>query len=183
MYFACEISGFGALKRQRRVGFASFQEHVKPYSSCECLRQYIHSVRWRLELWWWHRSGSVLINDTTHTTCKFLASGRHACSAYLSTPRLFPVFLRQVFFACGAMVLVFEMFAVPHLTPWLGVRTSQRMGSVVLVPVYAFLPTLSSVQGSDLAVAIASLIFLFTCYVCSHAVSTCRYGRTVQQRD
>ena len=89
-------------------------------------------------------------------------------------PRTHPAHVRrfcQVFLACGVMVLVFELFAVPHLTPRLGVRMSQRVGSVVLVPVYIFLPMLSSVNGAHLAVTVASLILLFTCFVCSHAVS------------
>jgi len=81
------------------------------------------------------------------------------------------------------MVLVFELFAVPHLTPRLGVQMSQRVGSVVLVPVYIFLPMLSSVNGAHLAVTVASLILLFTCYVCSHAVSAFRFGRASNRRD
>ena len=73
-------------------------------------------------------------------------------------------------------MLVFELFAVPHLTPRLGVQMSQRVGSVVLVPVYIFLPMLSSVNGPDLAVTVAVLILLFTCFTCSHAVSAFRCG-------
>ena len=68
--------------------------------------------------------------------------------------------------------MVFEFFAVPNLTPRLGIKTSQRVGAAILVPLYALLPTLSSVKGYESAVAIAATIFLFTGYVCSHAVST-----------
>lgn len=69
------------------------------------------------------------------------------------------------------MVLVFEIFAVPNLTPRLGVRVSQRVGSVFEVPVYFMLPLISHANGSDFPVTIAAIILLFTCYVTSNSVS------------
>lgn len=69
------------------------------------------------------------------------------------------------------MVLVFELFAVPKLTPWLGVRTSYRVGSVVQIPVFFLFPLLSLANGTELPVTFISLVLLFTTFVCSHAVS------------
>eukprot|EP00904_Undaria_pinnatifida_P000576 jgi/Undpi1/10519/HiC_scaffold_29.g12969.m1 len=75
----------------------------------------------------------------------------------------------QVFLTCGFMVMVFEMFAVPQLTPRLGVRLFQRIGSVFEVPTYFLFPVLSTVNAAGFPVAFASLILLLTCYVCSNS--------------
>ena len=78
--------------------------------------------------------------------------------------------LDQVFFACGLLVLLFELAAVPYLTPWLGVKLSQRLGSVFEVPIYFLFPLLSRMEGSDLQVALIALVLLFTCYVGTNSV-------------
>ena len=79
--------------------------------------------------------------------------------------------VRQVFLISGLMVLVFEIFAVPNLTPRIGIRMSQRVGSVCELPVYFLIPLLSRADGADFPVTIALLILLFMCYVCSNSVS------------
>lgn len=68
------------------------------------------------------------------------------------------------------MVLVFEVFAVPYLTPWLGVRTSQRLASIFEVPVYFLIPLISVLNIGGLSDTIASVIFLFAINVCSDSV-------------
>lgn len=89
---------------------------------------------------------------------------------------------RQVYLACGFMVLVFELVAVPIITPCLGVRLSQRVGSVFEVPTYLVLPLVSLASGSGLPVTIASLLLLFTSSVCINSVgAACRCGRSIAQ--
>lgn len=103
----------------------------------------------------------------SHTSVARLDSASHP-----PLPAPLPPFLEQVFFACGLMVLVFELVAVPYLTPWLGVKLSQRLGSVFEVPIYFLFPLLSSMGGGDLPVTLTALVLLFTCYVCTNSVST-----------
>ena len=76
------------------------------------------------------------------------------------------------------MVLLFELVAVPYLTPWLGVQLSQRLGSAFEVPIYVLFPFLSRMGGGNLAVTLTALVLLFTCYICTNSVSaTCSvYG-------
>lgn len=69
------------------------------------------------------------------------------------------------------MILAFDLFAVPNLTPRLGVRMSQRLGSVFEVPVYFLIPLLSRVHVADFPVTAAAIILLFVCYITSNAVS------------
>ena len=68
--------------------------------------------------------------------------------------------------------MVFEMFAVPNLTPRLGVRLFQRIGSVFGVPTYFLFPVLSTVHAAGFPVAFVSIILLLMCYVCSNSVRT-----------
>lgn len=70
------------------------------------------------------------------------------------------------------MVLVFEIFAVPNITPRLGVRNAQRMSSVLEVPVYLLIPIISLLDGESTAATFASIFLVFTCYVSSNLVST-----------
>ena len=69
------------------------------------------------------------------------------------------------------MVLVFEIFAVPNIVSRLGVRTSQRLGSVFEIPVYLLVPLLSRVNAAGLPVTAAAIFLLFTCTVGTNAVS------------
>lgn len=85
-------------------------------------------------------------------------------------PRLSTVF--QAFLIGGLMVLAFELFAVPNLTPRLGVRMSQRLGSAFEIPVYVLIPLLSCLNGAKFPASLVAVILLFTCYVTSNAVST-----------
>ena len=71
------------------------------------------------------------------------------------------------------MVLAFELLAVPYLTPWLGVQTSQRLGSVFEVPAYVLFPLLSLVNNTGYPVTVPVLILLFTSYVCTNSVGGC----------
>eukprot|EP00904_Undaria_pinnatifida_P000581 jgi/Undpi1/10523/HiC_scaffold_29.g12973.m1 len=74
----------------------------------------------------------------------------------------------QVFLTCGFLVMILEMFAVPNLTPRLGIRLFQRIGSVFEVPTYFLFPVLSTVSAAGFPVAFASLVLLLMCYVCSN---------------
>lgn len=75
------------------------------------------------------------------------------------------------------------MFAVPNLLPWLGVRLSQRLGSVIQVPVLVIFPLLSLVNTAGYSVTTATTILLFTCYACSNSVGALRYrGKAVEQK-
>lgn len=69
------------------------------------------------------------------------------------------------------MVLVFEIFAVPYLTPWLGITTSHRLGSIFEIPVYFLVPIISVLNVGELPENVASVILLFTAYVCTDSVS------------
>ena len=69
------------------------------------------------------------------------------------------------------MVLVYEIFAVPNITPRLGVRMSQRVGSVFMLLVYFLLPPLSNANDAGTHVTIITVILLFTSYVGSNMVS------------
>lgn len=71
------------------------------------------------------------------------------------------------------MVLLFELVAVPYLTPWLGVRLSQRLGSAFEVPIYFIFPWLSRMGGGNLPVTLTALVLLFTCCACTNSVSGC----------
>lgn len=81
--------------------------------------------------------------------------------------------LWQVFFACGAMLLVFELFAVPIFTPRLGVRLCQRLGSVVEVPIYVVIPFLSHMNSTGLLVQAFAAILLFLFLAASDPVRAC----------
>ena len=84
-----------------------------------------------------------------------------------------PHLLQQVYFACGLLVLLFELAAVPYLTPWLGVKLSQRLGSLFEVPVYILFPLVSRMGGGGLPVTLTVMVLLFTSYVCTNSVSAC----------
>lgn len=76
-----------------------------------------------------------------------------------------------MFLATGLVLLVFEMFAVPKLLPWMGVRLSQRLGSVVVASSYATMPLISVVNRAGYPVTVLAAIILFACFACSNAVS------------
>lgn len=59
------------------------------------------------------------------------------------------------------MLLVFELFFVPILTPWLGIRLCQRVGSVVEVPLYFIFPLLSHLSSTGHLVKTAGAVLLF----------------------
>lgn len=66
------------------------------------------------------------------------------------------------------------MVAVPTVLPRVGVRAYQRVGSVLQAPAYILLPMLSNADNTaGFPVALASLILLCTCYVCTNSVGTC----------
>ena len=98
----------------------------------------------------------------------------YRCSSHTlpQTPHL-PHLPQQVFVACGVSVLLFEIAAVPYLTPWLGVKLSQRLGSLFEVPIYFLLPLVSRMGGDGLPVTLVMVVLLFTCYVCTNSVSAC----------
>eukprot|EP00904_Undaria_pinnatifida_P003321 jgi/Undpi1/12990/HiC_scaffold_7.g02654.m1 len=75
----------------------------------------------------------------------------------------------QVFLACGMFVLFFELVVVPYLTPWLGVKLSQRLGSVFEVPLYVCFPLVSRIGGGEVPVTITTFIMLFTFFVCTNS--------------
>lgn len=83
------------------------------------------------------------------------------------------------------MVLLFEIVAVPYLTPWLGVQLAQRLGSVFEVPIYFLLPLMARIGGGDLPVTLTGLVLLFTTYVCTNSVSAhhhdCVYGCSIRR--
>lgn len=87
------------------------------------------------------------------------------------TPRLRLSTTWQAYLMSGLMVLAFEIIAVPNLTPRLGVRMSQRLGSIFEIPVYFLIPLISRVNGAEFPVDVAAVILLFTCYVTSNSVS------------
>lgn len=65
---------------------------------------------------------------------------------------------------------MFEVLVVPYLTPWLGIRTSQRLGSIFEVPVYFLVPLMSVLNAGGLPATVVSLILLFTVNVCTDSV-------------
>ena len=68
-------------------------------------------------------------------------------------------------------VLALETLVVPHVTPWLGVKRSQRIGSVIEIPMIILVPMLSRVANSDgLPIFFTSVALLIICYACSNAV-------------
>lgn len=79
------------------------------------------------------------------------------------------------------MVLIFEIFAVPRLTPWLGIKTSQRLGSVFEIPVYLVIPLLSVLDVGGRFETVALLILLFMECVCANMVGAAAMG--VQHGD
>eukprot|EP00904_Undaria_pinnatifida_P000574 jgi/Undpi1/10517/HiC_scaffold_29.g12967.m1 len=91
----------------------------------------------------------------------------------------------QVFFACGVMLLAFELCAVPIITPRLGVRFCQRLGSVVEVPLYIAIPLLSRMGNTGLPAQVIAAVLLFTFLACSNqvdAVGECFAGLLVVLR-
>lgn len=85
----------------------------------------------------------------------------------------------QIFLASGFLVLVFEMFAVPNITPRVGFKMSQRLGSIFEIPVYVLLPLLSNLNADGTFVTATSIILVFMCYVSANSVSACRCDRVL----
>ena len=46
-------------------------------------------------------------------------------------------------------MLALQTLVVPYVTPWLGVKRSHRIGSMVEIPMYILLPMLSRMANSD----------------------------------
>eukprot|EP00904_Undaria_pinnatifida_P001778 jgi/Undpi1/11600/HiC_scaffold_30.g13895.m1 len=82
-----------------------------------------------------------------------------------STPQI-----GKVFFSCGVLVLALETLVVPYVTPRVGVKRSQRIGSMIEVPIYILLPMLSRAANSDgIPIFVASVTLLVICYAGSNA--------------
>lgn len=75
------------------------------------------------------------------------------------------------------MVLVFDVFVIPNITPRLGVRNTQRMSSVMEVTVYLLIPMISIPDGDSTAATFASIFLVLACFVSSNLVSTFLSGR------
>eukprot|EP00904_Undaria_pinnatifida_P000564 jgi/Undpi1/10508/HiC_scaffold_29.g12958.m1 len=73
----------------------------------------------------------------------------------------------QVFFACGLLLLVFELVFVPFITPLWGIRFCQRLGSVVEVPIYFVIPLLTHMSNTGVPVRMAAVALLFTFLACT----------------
>ena len=76
----------------------------------------------------------------------------------------------QVIIVGGIFMLVFEIFALPNLTPRFGVTLCQRVGSAMEVPAYFLIPLLSQVKGTSLLATAASVFLLFTALVGTNTV-------------
>ncbi|CAN0085422.1 unnamed protein product [Ascophyllum nodosum] len=74
----------------------------------------------------------------------------------------------QVLLATGVSVLIFEPLAIPCITSRIGIKVSQRLGSLVEVPVYVMFPMIATLRGTKL-LDLASAILLVTVYTCSNA--------------
>lgn len=83
-------------------------------------------------------------------------------------PALLPV--PQVLFMCGLLVLIFDVSVAPFLTPWLGIRTSQRATSAIAVPVFLAYPLLHLLHGTGGPLTAASVFLLSTTTTSSHVV-------------
>ena len=77
---------------------------------------------------------------------------------------------RQVFFACGLVLLVFELVFVPIITPLWGIRFCQRLGSVVEIPIYFVIPLLTHMSTTGVPVRMAAIALLFTFLACTDPV-------------
>ena len=84
--------------------------------------------------------------------------------------------MKQVFLLSGLVVFGFELLAVPYLTPWLGIKKSQRISTMFEIPVYLAVPLISWLNNDGLPVFFIVVIQLFTCYTCSNAVSPFLHG-------
>ena len=62
------------------------------------------------------------------------------------------------------------MLDLPKLLPWLGVRLSQRLGSVVVISIYITLRLVSFVNGAGYPVSVATAILLFACFASWNSV-------------
>ena len=68
-------------------------------------------------------------------------------------------------------MLALETLVVPYVTPRVGVKRSQRIGSMIEVPIYILLPMLSRAANSDgIPIFVASVTLLVICYAGSNAV-------------
>ena len=92
----------------------------------------------------------------------------------------FPFPAEKVFFASGVLLLLFELFAVPIITPRLGIRFCQRLSSVIEAPFYMAITLLSQMGTTGHSVQITAVVLLFMIIACSDQVgafSTCtRYS-------
>eukprot|EP00904_Undaria_pinnatifida_P000534 jgi/Undpi1/10481/HiC_scaffold_29.g12931.m1 len=75
----------------------------------------------------------------------------------------------KVFLLSGLVVLGFELLAVPYLTPWLGIKKSQRISTMFEIPVYLAVPLISWLNNDGLPVFFIVVVQLFMCYTCSNA--------------
>ena len=74
------------------------------------------------------------------------------------------------------MLLAFELFAVPIITPWLGVRFCQRLGSVIEVPIHLSIPLLSHMTTTGLPARITAACLLFAFLACTNPASVFKYA-------
>ena len=72
------------------------------------------------------------------------------------------------------MILAFDVLAMTVITPRLGVKLCQRIGSIVEVPVYFLVPVLSLVNAAGLPVTAFSVFLLFEALVGTNTVCMLR---------
>ena len=84
--------------------------------------------------------------------------------------------MTQVFVLSGLVVLAFDLLAAPYLTPWMGIKKSQRISTMFEIPVYLAVPLISWLNNDGLPVFFIVVIQLFMCYCCSNAVSLFLHG-------
>lgn len=68
-------------------------------------------------------------------------------------------------------MFLFELVILPWLLRTFGIRTPQRVGSIIIVPCIALLPSLSSLHGKGHLLVLATIGVMFTIYWCLDLVS------------
>lgn len=88
----------------------------------------------------------------------------------------------QVLFLCGLLVLMFDVFVVPLLTPWLGIKRLQQATSTIEVAVYFVYPLLPLLlHGMGRPLTVVSVFVLFATFTSSNVVCPL-YMRYLAQR-
>lgn len=72
----------------------------------------------------------------------------------------------QAFLACGALVILFELVMMRFLLGRFGTKMPVRAATLIIVPVTALIPSLSSLQGEGSLLTFAVVAALFAIYSC-----------------